>query len=627
MTSTVPERQHATSAPVVAPDQPQYPPIGDLAFLSDQEVGALLAPSGNLEWLCLPALDSPSVFGTLLDRGAGRFRVGPAGVHVPAGQRYVLGSMVVETSWMTRSGFLVVRDALLLGPWRDGRRAPEQRRPPGDTQPDRVLLRTLECVHGSVAATVDCEPMFDYGRTPARWAHVGAGYHRATAAGGDGALGLRLDTSLRLGFEGARASARTTLREGDRAFVALSWRDAEPPETIDEAFARMDGTTERWRRWLGDARFPDHPWREHLQRSALTLKALTHAPTGAIAAAPTTSLPRVPGGSRNWDYRYSFLRDAAWAVRALHVLGFEWEAADFVAFLADLTAADRTLKNLCRVSGDDPPDEVELPHLAGYAGARPVRVGNAATTYSQHDVLASLIDAAAVPALARGRISSTVWALVRRQVEEVLSRWREPDRGIWSLRAEPRHYTVSKVMCWIAADRGAALAEWRGRPETAAEWRATADEIAEDVFANGVSPRGTFRQHYDSDELDSSLLVIPLVGFLSGEDERVRSTVLAIEDELTVAGLALRRRPGRGEPAAGEAFAVCSWWLVSALVTIGAVERAHALAERLLAYSSRVGLYGEHIDPASGGQLGNYPHALTQLALIDALLRVIQAER
>jgi GH15 family glucan-1,4-alpha-glucosidase len=217
--------------------------------------------------------------------------------------------------------------------------------------------------------------------------------------------------------------------------------------------------------------------------------------------------------------------------------------------------------------------------------------------------------------------------MVRRHVDEVLSRWREPDRGIWSLRAEPRHYTVSKVMCWVAADRGAALAELRGRPEQAAAWRATGDEIARDVLANGLSPRGTFRQHYDSDELDSSLLVIPLVGFLSGHDERVRRTVLAIGDELTVGGVALRRRPRRGEPAAGEALAVCSWWLVSALVTIGEVERAHALAERLLAYSSRVGLYGEHIDPASGRQLGNYPHALTHLALIDALLRVIGAER
>jgi GH15 family glucan-1,4-alpha-glucosidase len=630
VTSTAEPRLRARErapAAVGATDPPQFPPIGDLAFLSDREVGALVAPSGNVEWLCLPALDSPSVFGTLLDRGAGRFRVGPAGVHVPSGQRYLLGSMVVATSWMTRGGFLVVRDALLLGPWRDERRSPEQRRPPGDTQPDHVLLRTLECVHGSVAVTVDCEPMFDYGRAPASWSHVGPGYHHAAATTNGGEVALRLDTSLRLGFEGGRASARTTLRESERAFVALSWRDGAPPATVDEAFERMDGTTERWRRWLSDGRFPDHPWREHLQRSALTLKALTHAPTGAIAAAPTTSLPRVPGGPRNWDYRYSFLRDAAWAVRALHALGFEWEADDFLAFLADFTATDRTLKNLCRVSGEDPPGEVELPHLAGYAGARPVRVGNAATTFSQHDVLASLIDAATVPALARRRLSSTVWTMVRRQVEDVLGRWREPDRGIWSLRAEPRHYTVSKVMCWVAADRGAALAELRGRPEQAAEWRATADEIAIDVLANGVSERGTFRQHYDSDELDSSLLVIPLVGFLSGEDERVRRTVLAIEEELTVAGVALRRRPAPGEPVTGEAFAVCSWWLVSALVTIGAIERAHGLAERLLAYSSRVGLYGEHIDPASGRQLGNYPHALTHLALIDALLRVIHAER
>ncbi len=622
----MPER-HVGTAVVGPPDQPQFPPIGDLAFLSDREVGALVAPSGNVEWLCLPALDSPSVFGTLLDRSAGRFRVGPADAQVPAGQRYLLGSMVVETAWMTRSGFLVVQDALLLGPWRADRRSPEQRRPPGDTRPDRVLLRTLECVHGSVAVTVDCEPMFDYGRTAASWCHVGPGYHRAAATSGDRELALRLDTSLRLGFEGGRASARTTLREPDRAFVALSWGDGVPPETVDDAFGRMEGTTERWRRWLSDGRFPDHPWRAHLQRSALTLKALTHAATGAIAAAATTSLPRVPGGSRNWDYRYSFLRDSAWAVRALHALGFEWEADDFLAFLADSTAADRSLKNLCRVSGEDPPEEVELPHLAGYAGARPVRVGNAAVTYSQHDVLASLIDAATVPALARRRLSSTVWAMARRQVEEVLGRWREPDRGIWSLRAEPRHYTVSKVMCWVAADRGAALAELRARPEKAAEWRATAGEIALDVLANGVSPRGTFRQHYASDELDASLLVIPLVGFLSGEDERVRRTVLAIEDELTIGGVALRRRPGPREPVAGEAFAVCSWWLVSALVTIGATERAHALAERLLAYSSRVGLYGEHIDPASGRQLGNYPHALTHLALIDALLRVIHAER
>jgi GH15 family glucan-1,4-alpha-glucosidase len=618
------QQQSGAGAP---PEQGSFPAIGDLAFLSDGVVGALLAPSGNVEWLCLPVLDSPSVFGALLDRGAGRFRVGPPGVQVPSGQRYLLGSMVVETTWMTRSGFLVVCDALTLGPWREERRSDQQRRPPGDTQADHVLLRTMHCVHGSVEVSVDCEPMFDYGRKPASWNHLGPGYHAAAAAPGDGDPTLRLDTNLRLAFEGGRAAARATLRESERAFVALSWGGGAPPESVGEAFSRLERTSEHWRRWVSNGRFPDHPWREHLQRSALTLKALTHAPSGAIAAAPTTSLPRVPGGSRNWDYRYSFVRDSAWAIRALHALGFGWEADDFLAFLADVTAGEQPLKNLCRVSGEDPPEEVELPHLAGYQGAEPVRVGNAAVTYSQHDVLAGLIDAAAVPALGRRRLSSTVWAMVRRHVEEVVARWREPDRGIWSLRAEPRHYTTSKVMCWVAADRGAALAELRGRPELAAEWRAAADEIALDVLDRGVSPRGTFREHYESDELDASLLVIPLVGFLGGDDERVRRTVLAIEDELTAGGLALRRRPHRDEPVTGEAFAVCSWWLVSALVAIGESDRAHALAERLLAYSSRVGLYAEHLDPASGRQLGNFPHALTHLALIDALLRLIRTER
>ena len=618
-----PERSEATDANVAG----QFPPIGDLAFLSDGEAAALVAPGGNVEWLCLPELDSPSVFGALLDRGAGRFRVGPAGVLVPAGQRYLLASMVLETTWMTRSGLLVVRDALTVGPWAETRRATRQFRPPGDIKADHVLLRTITCLQGFVEVTMDCEPMFDYGRVAARWRHDDDGYHRATAAAPTGEQSLRLVTSLRLGFEGGRASARTTLRETERAFAALSWEGGEPPGTVDEAFARMTRTAEHWRRWVSNGRFPDHPWRTHLHRSALTLKALTYAPTGAMAAAATTSLPRVPGGARNWDLRYSFVRDSAWALRALYALGFGWEADDFLAFLADVSRGERRLQNLYRLNGDDPPDEKELPHLAGYSGARPVRVGNEAVSYAQHDVQAALVDAAAVPALARRRLSGTVWAIARRQLDAAVTRWREPDQGIWSYRAEPRHYTTSKVMCWVAADRGAALADLRGRPDQARAWRETAVEIAADVLVRGVSARGTFKEHYGSDELDASLLVIPLVGFLPGDDPRVRHTVLAVEDELSADGVVLRRRPLPGQPPTGEAFAVCSWWLVSALVSIGEVERAHALAERLLSFGSRLGLYAEHFDPASGRQLGNFPHALTHLAQIDALLRVIRAER
>jgi alpha,alpha-trehalase len=603
-----------------------FPAIGDLAFLSDGEVAALIAPTGNVEWLCLPAIDSPSVFGTLLDRGAGRFRVAPPGSTVPAGQRYLLASMVVETTWMTATGLLMVRDALALTSWRHTERSTTQCRPPGDTQAAHVLLRTFKCVHGAVDVVVECEPMFDYGAVPARWSYDGSGYHHATAHGAEHSPDLRLETSLRLGFEGGRATARTRLRKSERAFVALCWSDGVAPSTVDDAFAAVDATSNHWRRWVGGGSFPDHPWRVHLHRSALTLKALTYAPSGAVVASPTTSLPRVPGGRRNWDLRYSFVRESAWALRALYALGFAWEADDFLSFLVDATSTDRPLQNFFRVSGDDPPDETELAHLTGYDGARPVRAGNAAARYAQHDVPGALLDAAVVPALARRQLSNSVWRLVRREVENVVERWGEPDQGIWSRRGAPEHYTTSKVMCWVAVDRGAWLAELRGRSEQAHEWRAARDEIAADVLTRGVTARGTFKEHYDSDELDASLLITALVGFLPPDDERVRRTVLMIERELSAGGLVLRRRTQPGEPIVGEAVTVCSWWLVAALTTIGELDRARGLAERLLAYGGRLGLYAEHIDPHSGRQLGNFPHALTHLALIDALLRLMRAD-
>jgi GH15 family glucan-1,4-alpha-glucosidase len=618
----------AASVPIHHPPDRagQFPPIADLAFLSDGEVAALVAPTGNVEWLCLPRIDSPSVFGTLLDRGAGRFRVGPSGMMVPAGQRYVLASMVAETTWMTGTGLLMVRDALLVGPWRAETRMPGQRRPPGDTQAEHVLLRTIKCVHGAVEVIVDCEPMFDYGRVQARWRYEGTGYHAVAAEAEGEALTLRLTTSLRLGIEGGRATARTRLRESERAFVALTWADGVPPATVDDAFASVDATSGRWRQWVGSGRFPDHPWRAHLHRSALTLKALTYAPTGAVAAAPTTSLPRVPRGDRNWDLRYSFVRESAWALRALYALGFRWEADDFLSFLVETTAGDRRLQNFVRVTGEDPPDEVEVAHLRGYGGARPVRVGNAAVRYAQHDVPGALMDAAVVPALARRQLPSAVWGMVRREVEDVVEHWRKPDRGIWALRGEPRHYTTSKVMCWVSLDRGAWLASQRGRPELAGEWREVADAIAADVLAHGVSAGETFKEHYESDALDASLLMIALVGFLPVDDDRVRKTVLAVERELAAGGLVLRRRPRPTEPVVGESVTVCSWWLVAALAMIGELDRARSRAERLLAYASPLGLYAEHLDPASGRQLGNFPHALTHLALIDALLRLIHAD-
>jgi alpha,alpha-trehalase len=608
-------------------DRPgSFPVIGDLGVLSDGETTALIAPTGNVEWLCLPDPDSQSVFGALLDRGAGRFRVGPSDTMVPAGQRYLLASMVIETTWMTPGGLLMVRDALVLDQWREASRAPAQHRPPGDVRAGHVLLRTVKCVHGSVEVALDCEPMFDYGRLPAHWCYRDSGYHSADAQHPEADFSLHLDTSFRLGFEGGRASARATLRESDRAFVALSWSGGAAPADVDHAFSSIEHTSEHWRRWVSGGRFPEHPWWGHLHRSALTLKGLTYAPTGAVIAAPTTSLPRVRRGSRNWDYRYCFVRDSAWALRALYALGFVWEAEDFLAFLAEATTDDRPLQTLYRLDGTTPPQEIELSHLSGYDGARPVRVGNAAFEYSQHATWAALLDAAAAHARVRRRLDSTAWAMVTRQLAELRDRWREPDWGFWTRRGEPRHYTTSKVMCWVAAQRATRLADLRGRPEQAAEWRDTAAAISTEVLQRGVSEDGTFKEHFDSDELDASLLIIALVDFLPRNDERIRRTVLAIGEQLSMGGIILRRRPRAGEPSEGEAFTFCSWWFVAALVTIGELDRARNLAERLLAYSGHLGLYAEHLDPASGRPLGNFPHALTHLTLVDALLRLIHAE-
>jgi GH15 family glucan-1,4-alpha-glucosidase len=603
-----------------------FPPIADYGFLSDCEVAALVAPSGNVEWLCVPQFDSASVFGAILDRDAGRFRVGPADVQVPAARRYLPGSMVLETSWKTRTGWLVVRDALTVGPWHHvDERAHRQRRPPTDWEADHVLVRTVRCAQGVVELNVECEPWFEYGEKPGEWEYVGPAYEHAVAAADGSDVKLRLDTNLRVGFEGSRASARTTMREGDLSFVALSWSEHGGPQTFHEAYERMDRTSAYWREWLSHGNFPDHPWRAQLERSALTLKGLSYAPSGAIVASPTTSLPRVPGGERNWDYRYSFLRDAGFSLWGAYSLGFDWEADDFFYFLADVGAHDG-LQNLYGVDGKRELVERTLDHLSGYGGARPVRVGNAAYEYEQHDVWGAMLDAAYLHATSRDKLPERIWPVVRSEVERALAAWRKPDRGIWALRGEPRHYTSSKVMCWVAVDRGARLADVRQEYDLRDKWSAAAEEIRQDVIDNALDERGVFIQHYETDRLDASLLLMPIVRFLPGSDERVRATVLAIADELVEGGLVLRHRPEGDFAVEGETFVVCSFWLVSALAEIGERERSRELCERLLALASPLGLYAEHIDPDSGRHLGNFPHAFTHLSMINALLHVIETE-
>ena len=607
-----------------------FPPIADYGFLSDCESTALVASSGNVEWLCLPRPDGPSVFAAMLDRAAGGFRLGPEDVAVPTGRRYLPGTMVLETTWQTRTGWLIVRDALLVGPWYHGReRLVAQRRPPTDHEAEGTLLRTVKCVNGSVELNLACEPVFDYGRTAATWAYAGDGFGQAVASARGSDVRLRLVTDLRLGFEGRRACARTTLREGDNVFAALSWGDREPPATYDEAFERMEATSDYWRHWMNHGDFPDHPWRGYLQRSALTLKGLTYAPTGAMLAAATTSLPETPGGVRNWDYRYSWVRDSTFMLWGLYTLGFDHEADDFFSFIADMCEAGDELQVMYGVGGERALDEHVLDHLAGYDGARPVRIGNAAYRQVQHDVWGAVLDSVYLHTRSRDHLSERVWPILVSQVEQTLLHWREPDRGIWEVRGQPRHFTSSKLMCWVALDRGSRLARLRHDVEREKRWFAAAEEIRADICRNGVDDRGVFTQHYDTDALDASLLLLPLVRFLPPDDERVRATVLAIADELTVHGLVLRYRVDQTDDGlTGEegAFAICSFWLVAALSEIGEQARARALCERLLTYASPLGLYAEEIDPHSGRHLGNFPQAFTHLALINAVMHVIRAD-
>jgi GH15 family glucan-1,4-alpha-glucosidase len=607
-----------------------FPPIADYGFLSDCETTALVAPSGDVEWLCLPRIDSPSVFGAILDRHAGRFRVAPADTRVPAARRYLPGTMVLETSWGTSTGWVIVRDVLLIGPWHhEDELSRTHRRAPTDYDADHVLLRTIRCVNGEVQIVVECEPRFDYGRRPARWSYTDRAYHQVRADGSGTEPDLLLTTDLRLGIEGPRAMARTLLKEGESRFCALSWSEHPPPTTMEEAEGRLVWTAHHWQHWLARGQFPDHPWRKHLQRSALTLKGLTFAPTGAIVAAATTSLPETPGGERNWDYRYSWIRDSTFALWGLYSLGFDWEADDFFWFVADVAERDDELQVMYGVGGEATLEERTLDHLDGYDGARPVRVGNGAHLQRQHDVWGAVLDSVYIHTTSADRLDDRIWPILVRQVEAAIAHWREPDRGVWEVRGEPRHFTSSKVMCWVAVDRGARLARMRGDHERAERWDAVAAEIHEDVCANGVDDRGVFTQHYGSDALDASVLLMALVHFLPADDRRLRATVLAIADELSEDGLVRRylaKQTDDGLSGEEGTFTICSFWLVEALAEIGEVERARALCEKLLSLASPLELYAEEIDPRTGRHLGNFPQAFTHLALINAVLHLIRAE-
>jgi GH15 family glucan-1,4-alpha-glucosidase len=606
-----------------------FTPIADYAFLSNCHTGALIAPDGGVDWLCVPSFDSPSVFGSLLDREAGAFRLGPFGINHPASRGYEAGTNTLVTTWKTPNGWIVVRDALTMSPRRGEDAVTPHTRPPADDDADHLLVRVVTCLDGQVEVELVCEPVFDYGRTPADWALLDGDRHTADASGAGQTL--RLHTSMELGVEANRVRARHVLRPGEQLYCALSWADGlAGPAGLEEANQRLEDTTRFWRGWLGRARIPDHRWREPIQRSALAIKGLTYMPTGATVAALTTSLPETPGGERNWDYRYTWMRDTTFTLQALHFLNLDWEADEFMQFVADVECnADGALQIMYGVDGRRGLTESTRDDLSGYAGARPVRVGNGAFDQRQNDVYGAVLDSVLLHTRRSQRLPRRLWPLVQAQAACASKVWRDPDQGIWEARGKPQHYVSSKLMCWVALDRAAKLAAIRGAADLRDSWRETAEEIRADILANGLSDRGVLRQHYETDALDASVLLAALFGFLPPTDKRLRATVLAIAEELTENGFVLRYRTDEtddGMSGREGTFLICSFWLVSALAVIGEQQRARDLMEKLLRIASPLGLYAEEFDVETAHHLGNFPQAFSHLALIQAAARIILAE-
>jgi alpha,alpha-trehalase len=616
-------------APQSAAAPSSFTPIADYAFLSNCHTGALVAPDGSIDWLCVPSFDAPSVFGTLLDRQIGRFRLGPFGVNTPSARFYEPGTNTLITTWKTPTGWILVRDALTMGPTRGEDHITPHTRPPADEDADHVLVRTVLCLDGSVEVELICEPVFDYGRVPAEWSLVDGGRHAADATGAGQTI--RLQSDMGLGVEGDWVRARHVLKKGEQLYCSLSWaEELDGPTDADQANERLAATTQFWRDWLSRARFVDHHWSAAIQRSALAIKGLTYMPTGATVAALTTSLPETPGGERNWDYRYTWMRDSTFTLQALHYLSLDWEADEFMQFVADLEPnEDGGLQIMYGIDGRRDLTESTRDELSGYAGAHPVRIGNGAFDQRQNDVFGAVLDSILLHTRRSERLPRRLWPIVESQADCATAVWREPDQGIWEARGAPQHYVSSKLMCWVALDRASRLAEIRGDAGKAAEWAATAAEIKADILEHGVKD-GVLRQHYDTESLDASTLLAAIFDFLPGDDGVLRASVDAIANDLTEDGFVLRYRTGEtddGLSGKEGSFLICSFWLVSALAVVGEVQRGRDMMERLLSVASPLGLYAEEFDTSTGRHLGNFPQAFSHLALIEAAAQIIVAER
>jgi GH15 family glucan-1,4-alpha-glucosidase len=606
--------------PIDAPDRRsgvvRRQPISAYGMIGDMRTAALIGLDGAIDWCCLPRFDSGSVFAALLDseRG-GTWAIRPEGSWTST-QRYLPRTNILETTFRTADGAIVrVTDFMPVG---------ENGRPSG-IHPE--IHRHLRCTRGRVTMSMLFMPRFEYGARTTRLELLRAGLFATDRT--DQVLTLSSAKPFEWVVEQSIATTRFQLEKGEARWLVLRYDDDDiHPVDRYESALKLDVTAAFWQRWSARVRYRG-PFRGMVKRSALALKLMTHAETGAVIAAPTTSLPETVGGSRNWDYRFVWLRDAAFTLAALHAVGHYREADQFMRFL----------KRVCRHEGgghlqimygiDGRRDLVErqLDHLSGYLGSRPVRVGNGAAGQMQLDVYGEVMETADIWRRNHEMTEGT-WRVLRGLVDWVSRNWHLPDSSIWEVRGEVRHYVFSKVMSWVALDRGIRIAEELSLESNTTSWRAARDALGSEIMERGWSVRRqSFVQSYDEEVLDAALLAIPMVRFLPWTDPRVHSTVLTIARELTTQDgeLVYRYRHPDGLEGQEGAFSICTFWLAQALAMIGQKDRAERVFRRMLRHANHVGLYSEEIDPASGDFLGNFPQALTHIALINcaaALARV-----
>jgi len=602
-----------------------FRPIADYGLLADCTSAALVDRDGSIDWLCMPHYDSPAVFARILDPNAGHWSIAPVGECTSA-RRYLPGTLVIETTFTTATGAVRLIDAMAFAPGQRGhdlgRRAPHE------------VLRLIEGVSGEVDLDMELAPRPEYGLVQPLF--------RMEANGGrtfGGPNQIAVSAGVPATITDSTMRARFTVREGERVGFGLHWAPAEgerpdacPPDRIA---ARIEDTVEGWRSWEAEHDIYDGPHKELVRFSSRVLKGLTFRPTGAIVAAPTSSLPEGVGGERNWDYRFSWIRDSSLTVEALYVGACSDEAEEFVSFMTSSAggrASEGSLQIMYGIRGEHDLSERELPHLRGWRDSRPVRVGNGAWNQTQLDVYGELLNALYLYHERLGELHPEIQAFVADLADTAARRWREKDAGIWEMRGEPRHHLSSKVLCWTALDRAVKLAPVLGDHAKAAEWAAERDRVREAILTRGWNEvKQAYAQSFDSDELDAAALLMAIYGFLPATDGRMRSTIEAVARELTEAGMVLRYRNEEGLNADGltgeeGTFAICTFWLVIALAQAGEVDRAEAVFDEVVGYANDLGLLGEEIDTSTGEQLGNFPQAYSHIGFITAAWEIDQAK-